>query len=631
MGRDMAVIADLFEAFYTSIGQHDRVIRLGMSTATLDSMTQETTLEFLKSSGINLDGKIPYLLVDAVSRGGGRQGRALINAVYSNANGDDKSLAKRFFDSVFSDSSKDTNKGSKSIGDLLYYFNMIGLRVFTTKIPDIPIQKAQAQLALDAEALEKEIKKGHVDFGKRHNILSFTDARSMDFLGINEAGYTHWTGAWHGSYGAIEKSAGRVFARPGQVSDLAMRQAIVGFQAAIVDLASSPDFRARVEEAAKKIGYHFPLNRPTYVARPMTALYDGVMAAQSFAEIIERESEFDRTNLGRIDQRKKLLTLKTALMKRLSVLSPKLQLTSEEAISLHQRVRGGEIDTKFDVELISAVPGANEKAKTAAALAKGFDAQLYAQFIGPVHTMIVNDAKAEGEASMLSIFSDLLDSQNVDMALKAIMIDELFKLASSPVDRLSVAEKYLPRLSEAAAAKFIDQNFNELFVEVGSGDALKEAVLKVLEATHAVRASDATRVKLADLFLMQAKSVEEFFDSLDRISDLGFVGEHREQAITRQLLTFVALKPVAADVNRLARMISKENKELKELVFMRSLDALKGREQLDALELPGGVFSRGKGLKARIEEFKKNNPAGTPSWMFWARKAKSCSGALTGK
>lgn len=608
MGRDMAVLADLFESFYTAIGQNSRVIRLGMSTATLDSMTQETALQFLKSSGANIDGKTPYLLIDAVSRGGGRQGRALINAVYSEA-----------------------QAGGKSLSDLLYHFNMIGLRVHTTKIPDIPIQKAQDHLAQDVSALEKDLKKGPVDFGKRHNILSYSDARSIEFLGINESGYTHWTGAWHGSYGAVEKSGGKVFAKPGPASDLAMRQAIVSFQAAIVDLASSPDFRSRVEQAAEKIGYHFPMSRPNYVARPRQALHDGIVAAQNVHEIGEREADFDRVNFGRVTLEQKRRTLKEAVQTLLTTRKPKFQMTADEAVSLRQRVQGKEADIDLDVALVSAVSGAMEKAKAAEVIAPSLASHQYAQFIAPIHQMIVSDAENEGEVAMRSIFGDLLSGRNVDMNLKVKMLDALFKLASTPTERLAVAEKYLTQLSAAGVAGFISQNYNQLFLGIDSSEALKETALKVLKATGHLDASDATRVQIADLFLMQAKSVEEFFIGIDKLMEFGFVAAHREQAISRQLLTFVALKPVAADVNRLAMMITKENKELRERVFMRSLDVLQGREQLDALELPGGMFSRGKALQARIDQFKKDNPAKSPGWMFWAKKPKSCSVALTGK
>ncbi len=239
IGRDMAILADVFEAFYRSIGQTDRVARIGMSRGTLDGLTGELAMGLLESQGLELkEGMHPFILIDAVSRGGGRQGRYLLNAVYG-------ALAQGHkWPSL-----------SWTSSDLLPYFNFIGLRVSTTAIPHRDALQAQ-------KLIEKDQDQNFIDFD-HYTIFTYTDGNvTQEFIGTNEAGYTHWTGSWHGSYGpVIQTGQGRVLAQVGSLALEEVREATIRFQAYVVRAAQSPQFFINVKNEASKLGYSFPTMR----------------------------------------------------------------------------------------------------------------------------------------------------------------------------------------------------------------------------------------------------------------------------------------------------------------------------------------------------------------------------------
>jgi hypothetical protein len=193
IGRDMAIIADLFEAFYRSIGQTERVARIGMSRGTLKGLTSDLGTRLLESHGLKIQaGMHPFILVDAVSRGGGRQGRFLLNSVYA------------------------TRRDKWSSADLLPYFNFIGLRVLTTQIPFRSLVNAQERIQNHQNTLINSTTP--LDFN-RYEIFSYVDNHVVDrVIGTNEAGYSHWTGAWHGSYGPVILANGEVLASIGTPS-----------------------------------------------------------------------------------------------------------------------------------------------------------------------------------------------------------------------------------------------------------------------------------------------------------------------------------------------------------------------------------------------------------------------------
>lgn len=231
VGRDTAMLADLTEAFYLSVGQKDRVVRLGISKGALDGMNNASIATYLRSKGLSLSKRAvrPFILVDTVSRGGavggyhlsGRQGRRLLDAGYNQfaANG-----------------------GRPA--DLLERFNMIGLTVSTFAGEYYPVENISEHLKTEKSRYERE---GIIsEFLAQHRIPTWKDPGDR-FL---EVGYDHFTGAWHGPFQKIQ-SGEEV---PGPETNSVQRHDILVMQAKIAKLMVGRDFLDRVIAAAAKRG-----------------------------------------------------------------------------------------------------------------------------------------------------------------------------------------------------------------------------------------------------------------------------------------------------------------------------------------------------------------------------------------
>ncbi|MEO5969186.1 MAG: hypothetical protein ABIQ95_04600 [Bdellovibrionia bacterium] len=232
IGRDMGIIADLFEAFYRSSGQTDRVVRINMSTGTLKGLTPELAFEYLTQHGYEENSKTPFILVDSVSRGGGRQGRTLIAAAYS--------------------------RDPKTAYQKLSKLNYIGLRVVTTEIPDSPLKLSKDILRVESYLYKNELIE---DFFTRHRILTFGDNQVReDFISCNEAGYEHWIGAWHGSYGPLSRTQDGILVPqrgPDSAYSKSIREAVLDYQLNVIQAVQKPKFLNKVEQEAKILDYHF--------------------------------------------------------------------------------------------------------------------------------------------------------------------------------------------------------------------------------------------------------------------------------------------------------------------------------------------------------------------------------------
>jgi hypothetical protein len=231
VGRDTAMLADLAEAFYLSVGQKDRVVRLGISRGALDGLNDASIVTYLQSKGLSLSRRParPFILVDTVSRGGavggshlsGRQGRRLLDAGYNQ------------FVAI----------GGRP-KDLLERFNMIGLTVSTFAGEYYPVENVSEHL--QTEKFRYESERMNSGFLVQHRIPTWNDPGDR-FL---EAGYDHFTGAWHGPFQKIE-SGNEV---PGPETNSIQRHDILVMQAKIAKLMVGDNFLNRVIVAAAKRG-----------------------------------------------------------------------------------------------------------------------------------------------------------------------------------------------------------------------------------------------------------------------------------------------------------------------------------------------------------------------------------------
>jgi hypothetical protein len=237
LGRDSQTMADIFEAFYMSLGITDRVVRIGVSKASFEKVDNATLVKMLEGSGFSfahLSPDRPFILVDTISKGFGRQGRLLLNAVYS-----------------------EYAKNNGDPGKLLRSVNMIGLKVRTVGTGnEISFQSVETELGKE-EARYLALRGQKVDFGDIHKIITIPDNPEK----FNESGYEHFVGSWNGSYGAIQNIDGKFRAAMGAAQPESVRKNILWLQKNILNYFSTPAFLEEVKVQARSLGYEFSISK----------------------------------------------------------------------------------------------------------------------------------------------------------------------------------------------------------------------------------------------------------------------------------------------------------------------------------------------------------------------------------
>jgi hypothetical protein len=259
-GRDVAAWADVVEEFYRQIGQTDRVVRLGASKETFNGASPDQLISLLESHGFSMKDvrkNPPFILIDTLSGGGGRQGRTLISAVYNRYAQDGGNPA-----------------------DLLRKVNMFGMLVSTFQGVHHPYENAD-QILRDEE---KRYRAGQVtDYFAQHTVLTYPDPNPQRFA--NEAGYVHYSGAWHDSYGRLRAdSQGHLHAAIGQAYPVAYRKTVLWLQKRVLLGVSDARFASQVEAEAGQLGYRFPRTRQAALAMGEAA----PPASAPFAQTDER-------------------------------------------------------------------------------------------------------------------------------------------------------------------------------------------------------------------------------------------------------------------------------------------------------------------------------------------------------
>lgn len=257
MGRDSAVLADMVEAFYLYIGQKNRVVRVGMSKETLSKSSAEQFEKYIEELGFDfndLHNKNPFILIDTVSSGFGRQGRALLKIAYA----------------------RHAKEGGHP-AELLNMFNMIGVVVSTFNDQEFPISRSETYL----EQMKVKIANtpnAQIDFDSEQ-LLTYNEQK--DYFG--EAGYEHYTGAWHQSFKGLIATNGRVSAQPGKLLDEKYRINVLQFQLDIIERVMTDEFLERVRQEADDIDFKFPMKRAKSPFRRLNRL--GFLKAEHDVEL----------------------------------------------------------------------------------------------------------------------------------------------------------------------------------------------------------------------------------------------------------------------------------------------------------------------------------------------------------
>lgn len=235
IGRDVAIMADLFESYYLSLGQTDRVVRIGFSKPSILGKKPTDIFAYLNSKGITLESlsSRPLVLIDTVSTGQGRQGRAILNSVYREWK----------------------KKGGNPIG-LLRKVQMVGLIVSTYSGKENPIQ----DFGRTVENMKRKWKqKLPSQFNRSIPPFTFKDQGHS----FNEIGYEHWTHAWHGRFGPIHRNdSGFTITLPGSPNLLDQRRSVLLFQKRILDWVKSKEVKRAITREFKFLGISKPANAP---------------------------------------------------------------------------------------------------------------------------------------------------------------------------------------------------------------------------------------------------------------------------------------------------------------------------------------------------------------------------------
>ncbi len=249
LGRDTQLISDVVDAFYISRGQPGRVTQIFTSKPTLVGMSYPEIIVYLKHSGFdieNLSPDRPFIMIDTVSKGSdiylpdalgnqtsnhrlvsGRQGRLILHAVYSYW----------------------THTLKRNPQDLLKLFNFVGLQVSTFNLRDSNNQYYYRDIS-DIKSIQKLNKNNINDglYGYNMIVPLITDT-PMKF---NEAGYDHYTSAWHGKFQPpLRLLDGSLLPNPGALLDPPWRVSILWIQHGVWDAVNQSHFQRQVDEIAE--------------------------------------------------------------------------------------------------------------------------------------------------------------------------------------------------------------------------------------------------------------------------------------------------------------------------------------------------------------------------------------------
>ena len=214
LGRDTSVAADIFEAYFISIGQGGRVVRLNASAESFSTHGQE--IAFLKSNGLRLDDEgipeKPFIILDATSwemnaDGATSQARRLVGAVYAQVEPEKRSKLPKLINAI--------GLGPKSGS----------LQNGSTIEPNLDVDKFFSNLKLDENGPSQ--------------ILYSVDR------------FSYITNFWHDPFGPFETNAsGLTYAPPGELTPRKSRQFILDSMIRIGRIAGSVAFKNKVQESS---------------------------------------------------------------------------------------------------------------------------------------------------------------------------------------------------------------------------------------------------------------------------------------------------------------------------------------------------------------------------------------------
>lgn len=585
IGRDMSVYADLFEAFYRQIGQSDRVKRLGMSTATLDTLDAKLVPAFLKTHGIEVQSKYPIIFVDAISKHGGRQARRLLSGLYA-------SYAQQ----------------GVPASQLPFKANLLGMRVATTKHDYTPLSKTHE--AFTQWAKYRGYSEELMNFEIQFLLYDGIHKNGNKYLNSTEAGYVHWVGSWNGSYGAIEPTAnGGFLAIRGKESVSQVRSEYLLYSTKIVEFGRSPDLLSAVKTKAQEEGFTFPLTRPNFIVDPIGGFMETLKQIEDYDTLIKKVEEFLGINIGRLSSSDLADVVLSTLKKTQWKMTDQQKQRLEELIPpLASSYRWKKVatnaaidDNSFANRFLDLLTKASEEEKVNEFLEKHKD-EAFSRFRTIGRYEVIRQR-----------FLELMDPNH---SLAVQLRKELLKEQSSLEAKLELISGYSQR-SKSRAFELLAEIEPELFENFKND-------LKWSDLSKALIQLDAPKNLLERLFkerLDRSPSFAVFFDGVAQMKTL------LDRYPARSGYSTLIANPIVENAQRFYQTEHPNPRQIHDLIVLcpevrepLMIGALEtsfmNRSDIEAIEdiLPG-IFFRNERLKQAIKTFKDKTKNGS----FWSR------------
>ncbi len=280
LGRDSFNLSDLLDAFYQSLGQQNRVVRINASTSTVNSASAGQLVQMLEHQGldlVNIDSRPPFILFD--------------NTSFSH-HPQRISQSTRIVREVF----LKWRQMGKRAEDLITKFNLM-----TTQGG---VDPDQTDILRFQQQQEQEARGG----GMFQSILSMPGARG--FMYGSE---------WHDPFGLLYLDAnGQLNGTPGPIAKEAARASILAMLIQTIQIMEDPLFLEKVKQQALKLGYEFPLTRseriPSISAEERERLYLESLRTSLEALADELPAKGEQTNYLSDNGKKYLAWLDSAMM-----------------------------------------------------------------------------------------------------------------------------------------------------------------------------------------------------------------------------------------------------------------------------------------------------------------------------
>lgn len=244
VGRDSAIYGDVLEGFYTSIGQPNRVVRVGMSRPTLNSASDALLVRYMEQLGLSLDpGAKPFVLVDTANYGNAGQPRRVLSAIY----------AEHF-------------RRYGHVRNVVSRFNVIGMLTNGTSPYGSTLKGVEGDMASLQALYDNGVRDAGYNFANAHKVLSMDPPAPDYFLIGHDYKFDNWkvgVPTWHNSFGALVERNGHIEPTPGAVYDETYRKQHLRIQWELSKIVTSPAFQSNVVSEATTLGYQFPLTQPS--------------------------------------------------------------------------------------------------------------------------------------------------------------------------------------------------------------------------------------------------------------------------------------------------------------------------------------------------------------------------------